>query len=174
LKALEDFKNTIHSPEELRKICQALSLSLEFDFGCDKIGILTALSGVETSSGKDNVPRFESVFAPGGKYFNKEMEKLYRLYGAYASCSYGPWQIMAVKAAELGYEGHPMRLWDGRVSGPLVVRNLNRIFKSGAKTLEEILDAYNTGSFRVGEPPKAYIAKFWTCYGKYMDQKLEQ
>jgi len=163
-----------HSPQDLEGICRELAPRLAFNFGLDKFCILMALAGVETSFGKLNRPRHEVGYAPGGAYFkNLGLQGLYKHVGALASCSWGPWQIMAVKAMELGYDGNPAALHDGRVSGPVVVKLLNLIGKD-AQSMDQVLDAYNTGSFRVGEPPKDYISKFWTFYGQVIERKLQE
>lgn len=162
-----------HTSDQIISMCEDFAPSLQFSFGLDKVAILLGLCGVESSFGKLNRPKHEEAYAPGGRYFkNLPMQGLYKQYGALASCSWGPWQIMAIKAHELGYEGHPSELHDGRISGPYVVMNLNKIVRDGAESMEHVLDAYNTGSFRVGEPPKEYIAKFWNCYGQVVDKHL--
>lgn len=172
---VEDLTIDFHTPSHLEKICAELAPGLQFAFGLDKYGILMALAGVETDFAKINRPKHESAYAPGGSYFkNTGLQGLYKMYGAMASCSWGPWQLMAVKALELGYEGHPALLHDGTLSGPFVVMNLNKIVQGGALTVEQMCDAYNTGSFRVGEPPKEYIAKFWNYYGRVIERKLKE
>lgn len=172
---VEDLTIDYHSVEDLEKICLELAPSLQFSFGLDKFGILMSLSGVETDFAKINRPKHEAAYAPGGAYFkNVQLSGLYKIAGAAASCSWGPWQLMAVKALELGFEGHPADLHSGRISGPFVVMLLNKIVQDGATTMDQLCDAYNTGSFRVGEPPKEYIAKFWNYYGRVIETKLNK
>lgn len=164
LKA-SDLTSGFVSTKELSDICRELAPRISNSFGLDKPALLMALSGNESSFGKNNVPRFEPAFAPGGKYFkNVQLQGLYKICGALACCSWGPFQIMAIRALELGYDGHPADLHDPKVSGPFVIAHINKAISDGAKTWEDVLDAYNTGSFRVGEPPKDYIAKFWVNY----------
>ncbi len=161
---------------EIDQVCEELAPKLQFSFGLDKVSILMALSGVESSFGTNNRPRFEPAYAPNGHYY-KRSEKLRALvekYGEDASCSWGPWQILACVADELGYEGDPKNLSDARVSGPYCVMLLNRIFNSGAQTMEQVLDAYNTGSFRSGEFPKEYVSRFWAMYGRIIDERLKK
>ena len=163
------------SKKELEVFCEEISQGLLFSFGLSKAAILTALAGVESSFGENNKPRFEPSYAPDGTYFKApHLQKLYEQYGRDAACSFGPWQIMAVRALELGYHGAPSDLSDAKVSAPYVIMNLNNIFKSGAQNIEQILDAYNTGSFKLGESPKAYISKFWNFYGEVAERLLNE
>lgn len=172
---LEKFTKDYHSPQEFEAICVDLAPKLQFSFGLNKVGILMGIGGIETDFAKKNRPRFEPAYAPGGKYFKAaHMQGLWDTYGDWACMSYGPWQIMAVKALELGYSGPVGDLWDGRISGPYVVMFLNNIFTSGAQKIEDVLDAYNTGNYRDANVPKDYIQKFWGCYGRVAERLLEK
>ena len=118
-------------------------------------------------------PRFEPAYAPDGIYFkNSELvRREYAKWGNWACCSYSDFQIMYITAVELGYDGPPLALDRDVMALPWVVKYLNdRAFARGAKTVEEVADAYNSGTHRNHYKPLEYIAK---CR-KYYDRKLEE
>lgn len=66
---------------------------------------------------------------------------------------------MFVTAVELGFNGSPLDLWKDEIAIKWVIKLINeRIIGRGAKTLEEIADAYNSGNFRDSIVPEKYIA----------------
>ena len=150
----------------LLEFCGELSAGLELSVeGLNKSSFLYAVSGVESSFGKNLGPRVEPAYSPGGIYFeNAHVRDMYSLYGSDAASSFGPWQIMFIVASELGYSGPPKDLSLKEICGPFVVRKFNLISRNGANSVERLLDAWNTGSWRKGTPPLAYIAKFWNYY----------
>ena len=152
---------------KLVNLCERFSSSILFDFPIDRTRFLLALSGIESSFGRNNVKRFEPAYAPGGRYFKAEhLQKAHEKFGDDASCSWGPWQILYIVCQEYGYEGEPKDLEDGEVSGPYVIKHLNRFAWYGADTVEKVLDAYNSGNHRDKNVPEAYIEKFWKHYSE--------
>ena len=92
---------------------------------------------------------------PGGKYYN---QRLYAIYGSDAAASWGPMQIMYVTATELGFNGNPSDLSDPEVCMYWATTLINkRILGRGARTIEQIADAYNSGSFKDNVIPEDYI-----------------
>lgn len=170
--------NEINSEDEILKLCKLHSVDL-LDCKCieEKTAFLWALSGKESSFGANNVPRFEPAYAreTNGIYYlgrpkkeyGEQLRQLYKHYGAMMACSWGPFQIMAIGAFELGYVGNPAALADAKISMPFVIRKLNRIISSGTTRIEEILSAYNTGQWKNPNAwPKQYILNFMTIYNK--------
>lgn len=131
----------------------------------DKPRFLYALSGVESNYGRNNKPRFEAAYAPGGRYFTNELlQRKHIEYSNDASCSWGPWQIMYIVAAEYGYESEPLHLHLAETSCYYVIEHLNKFVRRGAQSIEDLLDSYNTGNFRDSNKPVGYISKFFVCY----------
>jgi len=147
---IETWAPHLHAPKELSPQC-----------------ILWALYHCEKYNSRNRVPRFEKAYAPGGHYYNASEEVVceYVKWGDSAACSYSNFQILYITAHELGYDGPPLALDRDSVALPYVTLLLNiRILKKGAKTPEEIADAYNSGSFRDSNKPEAYMAKFRRRY----------
>jgi len=129
--------------------------------------ILWALYHCEKYNSRNRVPRFEKAYAPSGYYYTRspEVRKEYEIWGRDAACSYSNFQILYITACELGYDGPPLALDRDSIAIPFVTWLLNiRIFKKGAKTPEEVADAYNSGSYKDAIEPLAYEAKFRRRY----------
>jgi hypothetical protein len=74
-------------------------------------------------------------------------------------------------AYELGFNASPWTLWDDIVAVPWIVKYIN-VRARGAQTVEQIADAYNSGSFRDSFKPAHYIDRV-TCFYHEMKHKLE-
>ena len=148
---------------------------LDFKFDVDKCRFLYALSGVESSFGQVNQPRYEPAYGPTGMYFIKSqnLREQFSLHGKAAASSWGPWQILYIVAQEYGFKGLPVDLSSPAISAPYVVHHLNSFVKRGADTLVKVLDCYNTGNSRDKNVPHKYIEKFWKAYNeteKFIEQ----
>ncbi len=131
--------------------------------------LLLTLAGLESNFGiQREFVRFEKGYAPGGKYFkdSPDLRALYRRWGGLACGSFGTFQIMFATAHELGFTGHPIELQQDMTSGFWVNKLINRRFiqRLQAKTLRDILDAYNSGAHVDRYIPTAYIAKGFDIY----------
>lgn len=131
--------------------------------------LLLTIAGLESNFGiQREFVRYEKGYAPGGKYFNDspDLRALYRRWGALACSSFGTFQIMFPTARELGYTGHPIELQQDTTSAFWVNKLINRRFiqRLQAKTLRDILDAYNSGNHVDRYIPSAYIAKGFDIY----------
>lgn len=159
---------------KLVESCESLSKQLVFTFKLDFTKFLIALSGVETSFNKNNKPRFEKAYAPGGFYFkgSPKLQDEWKKYGDNASSSWGPWQILHIVACEYGYKGDPQSLYDPKVSGHYVVQHLNKFSRNGANSLERILDCYNTGNQFDKNVPYEYIGEWWKMYLNLVDDRV--
>lgn len=153
--------------------CENLSKQISFTFKIDVTKFLIALSGVESSFGKNNVRRFEKAYFTGGIYYKNspKLQDEVKKYGEDAACSWGPWQILHIVACEYGYKEHPTLLHDPKVSGDYVVHHLNKFSRHGANSLERILDCYNTGNYYDKNVPYEYIGKWWKMYNNLIDDR---
>jgi len=110
----------------------------------DKVRLLWAISGVESSFGLNCNPRHEHGYCFGGRYLDPERT---REWGCLAHCSYGPWQVMF---PHFPLSVSPLSLmWDtdGRVAAEQclvgAIKVLNVAIAHGAKNLGDIVIAYN-------------------------------
>jgi hypothetical protein len=136
----------------------------------DGARLMLTFSGLESNFGKlREFVRYEKGYAPGGTYYNNSevLRADFRRFGCLASSSYGSFQIMFPTAKELGFKGHPIELQKDKVSGywamQLIVQRFIGRFK--AKTLRDVLDAYNSGNHVDRHIPTVYIAKGIEFYG---------
>jgi hypothetical protein len=132
--------------------------------------LLDAIKQVESSGGKDTRTRHE----PG---VEKQLIKRYDVlnpntasaidkygYSAIAT-SYGPYQMLASTAFDLGYEGTLEDLKKEEVSRELAKKYTQKLIKSSrTKKVEDVISAYNAGLGRIGTNP-GYIDKVIKYYG---------
>lgn len=136
---------------------------------CDGRGLLTAIAVVESSFGVNVGPRHERAYDYGGIYQNKA---LLAAHGSFAAMSYSSWQIMFPVAFELGFKGTPSQLRHDEIAIYWVLEYLeHRIMRKGAEKLQDVFDAYNSGSFRDNIVPQTYIANGMNAYIKFMEQE---
>lgn len=131
--------------------------------------LLATISGLESDFGRlREFVRYEKGYAPGGHYFNlsPEVRAQYRRWGCLACSSFGSFQIMFITAKELGYDGPPIDLQIDRVgaywAAQLIVKRF--IKRQGAKTLRDVLDAYNSGNHKDSNIPRDYVKKGFDFY----------
>lgn len=154
---------------EILSLIKQYASDLKMPEGGDPKAFLWALCGIETSYGEQAVCKVEYAYGPGGLYYQKNegLKFQYAKYGSLASNSYGPWQIMFIRAVELGYNGHPLCLWDGAISLPLVIKHLNGGFSKGASTIQLLAACYNGGYGAIknqNDAVKSYVAKWTKLY----------
>jgi len=123
--------------------------------------ILNVIHQMESSGGTNSVPRFEPAFLE--RYKNAPlMKKLISTYGARdAASSFGPYQIMLLKAHEMGFNYSPQELSDpvknkevaqkivsGLVSKGLAVKDVFKRYNGGGKMADrysqKAMKLYNT------------------------------
>lgn len=168
---VSELRSPLHTPEELDALIRTdLVPKLRLPEGIHAFCFLKALTGQESSFGKNDKPRFEPAYAPGGLYYqkNKLLKELYLLYGPLISMSYGAFQMMYPTALQYGFSKalSPLELWDASISGFYVVQYLNDKCAKGAKSLEQLADAYNSGSYADKRLPQVerYIQNFLKIY----------
>lgn len=162
---------SLNSKDQIKNLCRYHSGELDASFITNKPAFLFALSGIESAYGEDNYPKYEPGYGPGGIYFQRSRALKHYYYecgyGALASCSWGPWQIMFIVAVENDYKGHPAELHNAMVSAPYVVNHLNHLIKGGADTIEKLVAAYNAGLGCLKNNalwPKKYVSEFLECF----------
>lgn len=132
---------------------------------------LQALATIESAYGVYNVPKHEKAYDQGGIYFNRG---LWAKYGSHAACSYSSWQLMYPVAVELGFLGSPAELMIDEKAIYWVIEYIKkRILDKGCLKLQDLADAYNSGSFRDKIVPQEYIGKFMDNYIKLHTIKYE-
>lgn len=135
----------------------------------DKVRLLWAVAGVESSFGFNCNPRHEIGYCYGGKHFDRERS---HDWGCLAHCSYGPWQVMfsnfpvGVSPLSLMWET------DGRVAAEVcllgAMRVLNDAIARGVDTFGGIAVAYN------GPADEAtYSAHLGLCYDRPIPEAVD-
>ena len=151
--------------------------AIDVDF--EPEALLDAISVVESGGGYNNHPRFEISYAPEGEQFtvqgrlfkgtgrnfNNVVRERWKKWGMRSACSYGPYQLMYHTAADLGFNGPPELLTNESVSVIWARKLMERIVARGARTVDEVADAWNSGSHRDGFVPTDYINKVRRAYG---------
>ena len=124
--------------------------------------LLWAIGGVESSFGRNNVPRHEAAYHRGGRYFDRKLD---RKFGCHAHCSYGPWQVMYPNVVTIK-PADPRLMLDPLHALPITVGWMQYVVGRGAVTVRDIADAWNSGSHRDSIVPIRYIRKVERLYAE--------
>lgn len=145
--------------DELDVLIPVWATRLHVPPGIDPVRLLKAIAMRESRYGVLTTPRREPAYCPKGRYFDAAQARRYQRYGSAAACSYSSFQVMFPVACELGYAGTPEQLGGDAEGIQWAVELLNtRIFgRDQARTIEEIGDAYNSGSCKDRFKPIAYM-----------------
>lgn len=164
--SLLSYRNGVDTQESILEIVGSNYPKMTPLQGLDRGRFLWALAAVETSWGKNNIPRHENAYDKGGLYAMKSqnLRQELSLYGPLAACSYGPWQMLYITAKEHGFVGHPIELWKASISIEFVIRYFNEEIAAGAECLEDLADAWNSGNFKDANKPMAYILQLKDFY----------
>lgn len=115
---------------------------------------LWAIAGNESSWGHNCKPRHEPAYDVGGRYYREsaQQRRLIELYGTDGASSFSPWQILPINA--LGYKPEELGT-DPEKAAQAVIGYLKRyaLATRGARTLDQILDTYNSGTWRDEQSP---------------------
>jgi len=155
--------------DDLRGVIRQEATRLHTPEGIDPAQLLAALAAIESSFGLNAVPNHEPAYDEGGGYYRaaQHVRDLHKTWGAWAACSYGPWQILFVTAWEMGFRGTPSELWSPGGCIEWVVRAMNaRIFDKGATSVEQTADAWNSGSFQDKIWPGGYVKQVMDAYAR--------
>lgn len=131
--------------------------------------LLLTITGIESDFGRQReYVRYEKAFGPGGKYYldNPGLRKEYKRWGCLAASSFGAFQLMYITATELGFSGHPIQLQKDIICAEWATELIIQRFigRHKAKTLRDILDAYNSGYHADKYLPSLYIEKGITTF----------
>ena len=155
-------------PQQIAAACREFGPQVgPLPAGVDGTQLLWAMSGVESSFGKNCTPRHEPAYDKGGVYGSHVPlcgpTGLLAVYGALGASSFGPWQVML---ANVPGAAAP-ELFNGleyacRVSCAVLNGMLRRL---QPKSLAEIGECWNAG--HVTADP-AYTDRLARCYAMPM------
>ena len=154
---------------KLAELCRDFAPLVEAPNSINAEALLLAIADVESSAGTQNLPRFEPAYSIGGFYWKRarHVRQEWRRWGDFAACSFSSWQILFVVAFELGFRGDPIALREDVLAVRWVVELLNRrIFGREAKTVRDVADGWNSGSFKDANVPQAYVEKLEAAYAQ--------
>jgi len=141
--------------------------------------LLHAIKQVESSGGVDKRDRYEAgVDRQLHNRYNKLNTNTKNAIDAYGfkrvASSYGPYQIMASTAYDLGFNKEPEALRDENLSKQYVQALLNQIINSKrTNNIQDVVSAYNAGLGGVGTNPD-YIQKVLKFYNVNESTTLEK
>jgi len=161
------------APEIIAALCRKHALGLLTPVKwqgtpLDKVRLLWAVAGVESSFGLNCSPRHETGYCYGGRYFDRERSKA---WGCLAHCSFGPWQVM-FSHFPLGVSPLSL-LWDtdGGIAAEIGIRGaidvLNHSISQGAGNLADISIAYNGPANE-----EEYSARLFECLDRPMPESV--
>lgn len=148
--------------DDLIVACGVWGPKLWLPGGINGATLLWALAGNESSYGRNCAPRHEQAYCTGEYSHVQDVVVLTRQYGHAAHCSFGPWQLLLVNAA--GASPDDLRTARGAAMATAGFLNRRILHGEGAKTIEEIADAYNSGTWRDRYVPEQYVAD---CVRRY-------
>lgn len=132
--------------------------------------LMNAIKHVESSGGVNKASRYEKgVEEQLRKRFDKlgqNVKEAIKNYGYKAvASSYGPWQILASTAYDLGYKGAPADLSNENVSKDIVLKYVQKLINSSrTKDVQDVVSAYNAGLGGIHSNPD-YVKKVMRFYG---------
>lgn len=150
---------------EMQALCTEYAPLLQkVPYSIDRVTLLFALSGCESSFGLNCAPRYERAYFEGVYSKSPDQANLNQLYGKAGAMSYGPWQVMLVNA--LGYTPKELDEDPEKAAEATVAFINRRIYGSHYPpvSLEQFADSYNSGTYRDGNVPTPYIKRFLQFY----------
>lgn len=141
--------------------------------------LLSAVCSNESDFGKDCNPRLEASYLRGsvrkylgidstganGRYYSPAS---WSAWGMYSACSHGPTQIMGATLWDLGYQDDPTALVRDPNLAMIWTIKYIKARAQGATTVEEVADAYNSGSFRDRFQPLSYMQEMQQNYDHWV------
>jgi len=152
--------SVLEKQKMLKDLIEFYGVILEKDLPPNISGVqlLGAIAENESTFGLNRFSKHEVSWDQGGKYFDKE---LWMLHGSDASCSRSSFQIMfpiAVREYGLSKELKPQLLDEDHVAIFYVIKYIKKKVMFGAATLEQILDAYNSGTHK--DAPSEHVKQY--------------
>ena len=126
--------------------------------------LLNAIKQIESSGGRDTRTRYEpGIERQLRRRFSKLSKHVQEAIGKYGyhamATSYGPYQVLASTAYDLGYSGNLEDLKKEEISREIAKKFLNKLMGSSKTSkVEDIISAYNAGLGGIGNNPE-YIQK---------------
>ncbi len=158
--------------DEVAAACRKWGTSLELQRcpDVDGVPLLWALAGNESSFGANSKPRHELGFCKGRYAENPKVQDLTKRFGHAAHCSFGCTQVMLVNVPGDVVDLGAFDTAEGCIATTVIFLNEVILGRQGARTLEQIGDAYNSGNFRDMESAgvKAYVAELRVNYAVRM------
>lgn len=141
--------------------------------------LLSAICDNESSFGRDCNPRLEASYLRGsvrkylgidptganGRWYSPDS---WQSWGIYSACSHGPTQIMGAVLWDLGYRESPDNLFRDSVLAMIWTIRYMGARARGATMVEQVGDAYNSGSFRDRFQPRGYMQTLVTNYNRWV------
>lgn len=141
--------------------------------------LLSAICDNESSFGADCNPRLEASYLRGsvrkylgidssgapGRWYSPDS---WAAWGINSACSHGPTQIMGAVLWDLGYREHPDNLYRDPVVAIIWTIRYLTARAAGATTVEQMGDAYNSGSFRDRFQPVGYMHSLRINYDRWV------
>ena len=154
------------SRADVARACRAWGTSLWLQ-GLDVDGprLLWALSGAESGFGENCTPRHEPAYCTGRYSTNAQVMALTKRYQHGAHASFGPWQLMLVcaqtttKPEETSAAPEMFARVDFAAMKTVAFINERILRAQAAKTVSQIADSFNSGTYRDANVPHAYIDK---------------
>ena len=131
--------------------------------------LLSAIKNVESTNGKNTKTRYEpKVERHLRNKFNTlkpaVQEAIKRFGFKRMATSYGPYQILASTAFDIGFQGDPEGLAEEDTNTFFCKKLLGTFIKNHrTHTLEDVISAYNAGLGRIGKNPD-YVKKVTNYY----------
>lgn len=162
------------TPQEIARACRSWGSMLWLSPqqpGIDGVKLLWALSGCESSFGKDVTPRYEPAYDAGGELVDAVQQKLLEEYGKQAAASYGPWQIM-LRNCHLGTSPEDMANLNRATMETVGFINRHILTREGAKTIAEIAEAWNSGKWQWTKVPEGVERYAAECEKYYATEAM--
>lgn len=172
------------SRNEVAAACRKWSrwLWLPEGAGIDGERLLWALSGNESTFGEHCAPRHEPGYCTGGDYqghrypvgiygTSPAVIKLTELYEHLAHCSFGPWQILLVNCEQPCAPDELATRIDKCAYETVKFLNRRALHAQGAKTVEEIGIAWNSGTLHHPDGVPAGVARYAADLREYYDHE---
>lgn len=162
-------------PEEFEGLCRRGARMVNLPER-EAYALLWAIGHMESGAGRMVVARHEPVYCmngpdgigrPGRFYRGEYGFPMYKRFGCWAHCSYGPWQIMFANSwRHFGSQYHPDDIADPATALIVSVQHLNAeiLGRQGAREARQIFDAWNSGDWRDRFVPETYIERALKYY----------
>lgn len=158
--------------EVLAAACMQFAATLKVPVGIDAARLLWALSGCESSFGKNCTPRHEPFYhdlAVSGK--SPQLVNLTARFGCAAHSSFGPWQLLLVNATPTTLPEDFAQLERCALETTAFV-NARILIHERAQTVQQVAMAYNSGRWNWDAVPAGVARYAEQCQGYYANEPM--